>query len=206
MPRRRAFRRRGGFRRARGFVRRTVRNMGRIEPKRVILTDFAPGANATPYTTVTTCGLVVCQESVNEETESNGTTIAEVPLYSRIVAIKLKLAWFNMGASRYMRWMLIKDPDNEGALTSLADADFHSSDDTPTARELRKNTLAKGWVIPSADGLMKNINIFIRKKTLRRLGSLREGDRIKLVLAANSATSVGQVSGFGTIYVRVPSG
>lgn len=194
------------MRRARGFVRRVMRNSGRIEAKRVILTDFVPGANATPYTTITSVGLVVCQETMNEETESDGTNIAEVPLYSKVVGIKLNLSWFGMGASRYMRWMMYKDTDNETPISSLADANFHSSDDTPTMRELRKNTLAKGWVIPSADGLMKNLRISIRRKALRRIGGLREGDRIKIIFACNSSTSVGLISGFGTLYVRMPSG
>lgn len=206
MPRRRSFRRRGGYRRARSFIRRTMHNSGRIEAKRILLNDFAPGANATPYTTITSVGLISCAESVDEEQEADGTTAPTCPLYSKVVSIKLNLSWDQMGAARRLRWMIYKDTDNESPVSSLADAIFHSSDDTPTMRELRKNTLAKGWVIPKADSLMGKLVIRIRRSTLRRLGSLRENDRIKLILAANSSTSVGVVNGFGTLYVRVPSG
>lgn len=201
-------RRRGGrrsFRRARTFIRRTVAHMGPIEAKRILLDNVAiPARSSVAFDNPVTIGLLETNTgTTNEEEESNGSDIADVPQYSKIVGMKLNLQLFNNSATGgdRIRWMLVKDVDNEGALTSLVDANFHSSDDTPTARELRARTLAKGFVTAS-DRTAQRLSVFVRRKTLQRLGSMRAGDRLELVLAV-SGTGAAAISGFGTLYVRM---
>lgn len=175
--------------------------MGPIEAKRIIL-DAAtvPARSSVAYDNPLTIGLLTTGETTDEEVESNGTTIAEARNYSKIVGIKGSFEIHSLTAGDRVRWMLVKDVDNEGAITSLADATFHSSNDDPTTRELRARTLAKG-IITGTDRTGKRIPFFIRRKTLRRLGSLRENDRIELVLAV-SGSNTASLTGFGTIYVR----
>lgn len=201
---RRSFRRRGGFRRARSFVRKTVASMGPIEAKRFLFDEISlTQASATAFDAVHALGLVVCQESVNEETESNGTNVAEVPLYSKLVGMKGSISLTNLGATNRIRWLLYKRPDGESLTSTLADAFFHSSDDTPTMRELRANTLAKGIILPKADSLKATINLGrIRRSTLRRLGNLRENDAIYLLISTNTTAGSQKIHGMGTMYVR----
>lgn len=178
--------------------------MGPIEAKRIILNGVTISAkSATDYDTITSIPLVVCQESVNEETESNGTNTAEVPLYSKVVAIKGRLVLnTNFSATSCVHWMLYKQPDGESLTSTLADAFFHSADDTPTVRELNKNIIAKGMLVGS-DKTSAAINLgFHKRKTLRRLGSLREGDKIVLALATNES-STHKLWGFGNLYARL---
>lgn len=178
--------------------------MGPIEAKRILLDNVAiPARTSVAYDNPVTIGLVTSQESVDEELESDGTNIAQVRPYSKIVGMKLNLQLFNNAATGgdRIRWMLVKDVDNEGALTSLVDANFHSSDDTPTARELRARTLAKGFVTAS-DRTAQRLSVFVRRKTLQRLGALRENDRLELVLAV-SGSGAAAISGFGTVYARM---
>lgn len=204
MPRFR--RRRGSARRARSFVRRTVSSMGPIEAKRILLEGVTIADRTTnPYDNPTTVDLLVCQETVNEETESNGTTIAECPLYSKLVGMKLNL--YIQGAvseALNARFLLYKLPDGESLTSTLEDAFFHSSDDTPVMRELRSVTLAKGIFHLNESQGATRIPIFVKRKTLRRLGKLRENDRIRLYVAIDGvATTQPKIYGMGTLYVRM---
>lgn len=190
------------MRRARSFIRRTVAAMGPIERKAVVLESHSiPARSASIYDNPTTVGLLVCQETVNEETESDGTNVAEAPLYSKVVGMKMQLMLHGMSANQIVRWMLVKDVDNEGAVTNLTDTFFHNTNDTPTDRELRARTLAKGFVI-GTDKTGQRLNLFIRRNTLKRLGNLRENDRLELILASSTSDTGAKLTGFGTIYIR----
>lgn len=203
----RRFRRRGGLRRARSLIRRTVSKMGPIEAKRIILDAVnIPAKSSAVYDNPLQLSLLVCQETMDEELESDGTNIATVPLYSKIVSLKANLMIHNVSANERIRWMLIKDTDNDivTGITSaliLTDSVFHTSNDSTTQRELRANTLAKGFFVAS-DKTAGRLSLFVKRNTLKRLGSLREGDRLKLLIATSSA-SVSSLTGFGTIYCRL---
>lgn len=145
--------------------------------------------------------LLLAQESVDEEVESNGTTIAECRPYSKLVGMKLNLVINGLVAGTRVRWMLLKRPDGENLASTLADANFHSSDDSPTLRELRATTMSKGFFVAS-DKTATRMSIFVKRQTLRRLGSLRENDRIVLAIA-QSASDNAKLNGFGTLYVRM---
>lgn len=176
--------------------------MGPIEAKRVVLTNLAiPAETAADFDNPLQVDLLVAQETVDEELESDGTNIAQVRPYSKVVGMKLNLVTHGWTAGTIVRWMLVKDTDNEIAPTSLADANFHSSNDSPTLRELRAMTLAKGFFVAS-DKTASKVNIFVKRKTLKRLGNMREQDRLTLCIA-QSSTDNGKITGFGTLYVRM---
>lgn len=204
MPRRRSFRRRGGFRRARRFIRRTVAQMGPLEAKRILFHRLAIGDSDTAQQfdgtdTASRYSFIVAQESVDEEVESNGTTIAEVRPYSKVVGIKTNFIVHGLSTSDTLRWMVVKDVDGERGVSNLSV--FHNSDDTQAARELRANTLAKGYMVGS-DRTSARLPIFIKRSTLKRLGGLRENDKISLYLQAGGTSTSSLLTGFGTVYVR----
>lgn len=200
----RRFRRRGrgSFRRARSFVRRTVSSMGPIEAKRVLVTRLSiPAESAADFDNPLRLVLLTTGESVNEELISDGTNVAEAKMYSKLVAMKGSFTVNGLGTTSVCRWILMKEPDGEDLTSTLTDEFFHGSTDTPTNRELRANILAKG-MFTGSDRTSAKINLWVKKKTLRRLGSLRENDRISLVIAHNEASAM-TLTGFGTLYVRM---
>lgn len=155
------------------------------------------------YDTPTFLPLLVCQESINEETESDGTNVAETTIGSRIVALRLNFIINASGQAGY-RWMLIRDQDNdlEANITSLGTGGFfNSANQSPTQAAINRNILAKGQFRIMGDGLTARIPIFVRKKTLQRCGNLKENDRLKLIIAASNAGVTHALSGFGNIYV-----
>lgn len=179
---------------------------GPIEAKRVILDGLTiPDISSVAYDNPLTIDLLECVETVDEEVESNGTTVADVPLYSKLVGMKLNLLLRgSVNDPLTIRWMLWKAPDGEALITNMVDANFHSSNDTPTNRELRKNTLAKGMLLTNNSSGVSRLNVFVKRQTLKRLGSLRENDIIRMTLCANAAaTTQATVSGFGTLYCRL---
>lgn len=198
-------RRRGGrrfnMRRARSFIRRTVVNMGPIEAKRVLLNDLAiPAQSAAPYDNALSIPLLVCQETVNEETESDGSNIAEVPLYSKLVGMKMNFMIHGGTSGNIYRWMLVKSIDNDTTAQNFMDA-FHTSNDDEASRARRAQTMSKGFFVAS-DRTATRLNLFVRRKNLKRLGNLRENDRILLVIAQDGAQAAA-ISGFGTLYARL---
>lgn len=196
-------RRRGGFRRARNFVRRTVARMGRIEGKRVLLNAVSvPAKTTNPWDNMLTVDLVVAQETVDEELETDGTNVAQIYPGATVVSARgiIKFLGTNVGTTTVIRWMIYKKPDGEALVTDLTDTFFHNTNDSPTGREIRANVIAKGMVVGRSDAGV-GIKLWMSKKALRRLGRLRENDKISLLIATNEA-SAATIHGFGTIYVR----
>lgn len=180
--------------------------MGPIEVKRILLDDIdIPDITSVPYDNPIAIVLLQGNEAVDEEVESNGTTVATARPYSKIVGFKLRLVIRGtVNDPLTIRWMLYKRPDGESLITSLIDANFHSSDDTAVARELRKNTMAKGMMLTNVSTGTNSMNVFVRRKTLQRLGAIRENDTWVLILAANAAaTTQASIYGFGSLYVRM---
>lgn len=153
------------------------------------------------YDNPNTFPLLVCQETMDEEIEANGTVAAQVPLYSKLNSMRLKL-WVQGDAAIFVRWMIFKSPDADITVTDLTDGTFHSSNDTQAARELRKCTLAKGMVFVSPDKLGTSVPVRISRGALQRNASFREGDTINLVMAKQAAGGTATLNGFGTAYVR----
>jgi hypothetical protein len=178
--------------------------MGPIEPKRILLDNVTiPAKTTTAFDNPIDIPLLVCQETTDEEKISDNTNTAQVPLYSKLVGLKGNFIIHNVSANERIRWMLTKWLDGEELVTNLTDATglFHSSNDTPTARELRSLTLAKGFFVAS-DRLAGKLSFFVRKNTLHRLGSLRENDKIVLTIASSS-TGSSSITGFGSLYCRL---
>lgn len=199
-------RRRQNFRRARSFIRKTVSDMGPIVRKAIILDQVAiPARTSVAYDNPVQIHLLVAQEAENEETESNGTTIAEIKPYSRLVSAKMFFNVNGIGNQTRIRWMLIKDVDQDDiagvtAAAILTDSIFHTTNDTPAQNLVRAHTLAKG-MIWGTDRLSGSIRPFIKRQTLRRLSSFRENDRLTLLVATSEA-SASAIGGMGTLYLR----
>lgn len=190
------------MRRATKFVRKVASTMGPIEAKRIQFTALAiPADGGTDFSSELRIPLLQCSETVDEELESDGTNTAQVPLYSKVVAMKLDFRAFTSSGGIY-RWMVAKEPDGEQLASSLTDSFFHSSNDAPTGRELRSTTLAKGHFLHNGSSSNHAIRFFIKKSTLKRLGSLRENDVIAFYIAS-SLNTADSITGFGTIYCRL---
>lgn len=147
-----------------------------------------------------TIELAVCQETMDEELEADGTNIPTVPLYSRLTSLRLNTHIIGSAAG-YVRWLLYKKPDGEALVTALG-SQFMNSDDTPTARETRKMTIAKGMVFVSPDKLATPAFIRVSRMALRRISSFRENDRLSLIIAKDSAGTTGSVSIWGQSYFK----
>lgn len=199
---RRSRRRRGSFRRARSFIRKTVSNMGPIEAKRILVNRLSiPAKTSADFDNPLRLVLLTTGETINEELISDGTNIAEAKVYSKLVGMKLRFSIQGLGSSSVLRWILMKEPDGEDLTSTLTDEFFHGSTDTPTNRELRANILSKG-IFTGSDRTGAVLMPFVRRSTLKRLGNLRENDRISLVLAHNESSAM-NITGMGTLYVRM---
>lgn len=190
------------MRRARPIVRAAT---GIILAKRVILDSLViPDVTSANYDNPLQVGLLNCTEAgQEEEQESDGTNIATVPLYSRIVGMNLNF-YVKAGASTDIRWMLHKLPDGEELITDanrLA-GNFHASDDTNPMREFRKMQMAKGFFGISSDRLQARVPVFVRRAALKRVSPLREGDILRFDIAKHADGTTAALNGFGTIYVR----
>lgn len=202
---RRATRRsRGGFRR---FARRVRRVTGITMVKRIILDQLViPDVTTVAYDNPLTVTLLECTEAQDEEVESNGTTIADAPLYSRITAIKTKMTVGDATALTCVRFMVYKCTDGDDPITALgvglADGAFHTSNQTPNNRELVRNTLAKGYIMIPPDKQVAPLNIRISREAMRRAGSMREGDLIRAIFAKDATGTTLRLWGMGNIYLR----
>lgn len=188
-------------RRARPIVRAAT---GITLSKRIVLNNIQmTDVSAADYDAPNIINLLECVEAQDEEQISNDSSVADCPLYSRVVSMKLN-AYFRAPSATEIRWMLIKRPDGEtnAATTSLIDATFHGSDDTQAARELRQYTLAKGQVAIASDRLQTPFRVFVSRRAWARASPMRENDVISLIVAKSSEGTTASISGFGTIYVK----
>lgn len=192
-------RRRTNFRRARTIVRAVS---GITLAKRIVLDNLTvPDVTTTDFDNPLDVDLLQCIEAQDEEQISDGTVVADAPLYSRITSFKFTgFMW--AGAATTVRWLLIKDQDGDEQLTALANASFHGSNDTPVFREARKNTIAKGTFRLPADRLQSNFRVFVSRKALARISPLRENDKLRLMVAKDAAGTTASLNGFGTIYIK----
>lgn len=193
------FRRRQMMRRARRIVRKVS---GITLAKRVLLNQVSiPDVSASDFDNEVEIPLVETLSTVDEEVESDGAgAIADVPVYSRMTGIRANFIIEHSNA-HFVRWMLYKEPDGESLVTDMS-SQFHTSDDTPTARELRKYTLAKGLLHIGADRQAANLRIRVSRAAMRRCSPMRLNDRITLVLAKSAAGTASTISGFATLYFK----
>lgn len=137
---------------------------------------------------------------MDEEVEAIDGTPAQVPLYSKIVSLRLNCHVIGSAAGFY-RWSLAKSPD--GDLTAANyNTNWQTSNDDPTAREVRSTMLAKGLIFVAPDKLATRVPIFVKRQSLRRLGSMSEGDLLKFTISKDAAGSAGSLTMWGNIWVR----
>lgn len=175
--------------------------MGTVLAKRVLVASATiPDVTATDFDNPLTIPLLECTETMNEETVSDGTNVADAPLYSRIQSIRLE-GLVHASTASVMRWMLYKSPDADiSAATAMSD--FHSSRDAPDAKVLRANTLAKGVLFMGASNQGTKFRTFVSRSALRRAGSLRENDVLRFIIAKDAAGTTIPLDMLGTIWVK----
>lgn len=205
MRRFRSFRRRRtNFRQARRIVRAVS---GITLAKRIVLGGVTvPDITAADWDNPVGIDLAVCQETMDEQLESDGTNVAQVPLYSRLTAIKLNLQVVGPSSNSVVhRWILHKLPDGEELIADnlrLAGANFHSSNDEPAHREMRKYTLAKGILITNSSTGVTPLRIFVKRAAMKRVGPFRENDVLRLDIAKDQTGISSALHGFGTLYFK----
>lgn len=145
-------------------------------------------------------------ETNDEEIESDGTTIAEIPIQSRLRALKLTLMVLGAtSTTNVYRWILLKKPDGETLVsnaTILTGNVFNSADNTPGQRENRKYVIAKGMVITNPNTAVTRVPVFIRKKALERIAQFKEDDTLNFLIAKDTAGTTSILHGWGNAYVR----
>lgn len=174
--------------------------------KRIVLDDETiPDITSVAWDNPLKIDLLECTEAQAEATISDGSGVADTPLYSRIARMRFNFLLDSASACK-VRWMLVKLPsgvDTIAALTGgLNDANFHGSVEGVSARDLRGNTLAKGFVSLAADRLQSSLRIFVSRAAMKRASPMKEDDKISLFLAKNAPGTTASISGFGTIWVK----
>jgi len=109
------------------------------------------------------------------------------------------------GQTNVYRWLLYKKPDGEaiaGTDLSAAGATFHSSNDTPTAREVRKMTLAKGIIVGNPSSAVSGLRPFVSRAAWARASPMRENDKITFLIAKDAAGTTSILHGMGNIYIQ----
>lgn len=183
-----------------GIARRAT---GKILVKRVLIDKFTlPDITSADYDNPINLGLIEGIEAQDENVESDGSVIADAPLYSRIVAMKLKTIIHGSSAGgELVRWMLVKNPDGDISNASFM-AGFQSSNDDRTSSDVRSHTYAKGIVLVQPSRNSTSVPVFIKRKTLNRMGVLNEGDVVSLIMAKDATGTSLQVTCWGNIWIR----
>lgn len=193
--------RRINFRRA----RRVVRAVSGITLTKRIVTfhQTIPDVTSSDFDNPLTTDLIECTEAQDEEVESDTAgNIADCPLYSRLVGMRLQsIVEGSQTQSNTIRWLIYKKPDGEALVTNLA-AQFHSNDDTPTLREIRKYTIAKGQFVVNPSTAVATRNFFVKRKAWKRIAPMRENDKLTLLVAKDAVGTTMTQSLLGQIYVR----
>lgn len=199
--RRNSFRR--NVRRARPIIRAAT---GITLAKRMLLSGVTvPDVTAVDWDNPLKIQLLKCQESMDEEQEADGTSPAQVPLYSRLTGMRLNMQVVGPASSSVVhRWILHKKPDGEDLVsdaTRMLTA-WHSSDDTQAQREFRKFTVAKGILITNASTGVTPLRVFVKRAAMKRISPFRENDILQLDIAKDATGISSTIHGFGTLWVR----
>lgn len=196
--------RRPSFRRMVRRARPIVRAASGITLVKRVNVDKAtiPDITSSDYDNPLSFGLLECVETMAEGDSSDGSAVADAPLYSRITGIRLNTTIIP-GASTQMqlRWILWKDVDSDLSAATVMPL-WHSSSETSVARELRKMTLAKGLVVANQSSGMVPLKIFIKRQALRRISPLRETDVIRFAIAKDAPGTTASMNMWGSIYVK----
>lgn len=179
---------------------------GTVLVKRVLVNKFSiPDVSAADFDNPVRFDLIGGSEAQDEQIESTGgttigTDVATSPLYSRVIGLKLNMIVVGQGGE-FVRWSLNKNNDNDESVADM-NTFWHSSDDTDAAREIRQNQMAKGLLVVNADRLETRAKVFVRRQTLKRLGSLKEDDRLSMAFSKDATNTTCTVTVWGNIYVK----
>lgn len=179
---------------------------GIVLPKRLLLHDFLiPDVTSVDFDNPVEFDILSCNEGQDENIESTGgttagTDVAQIPLYSRLLSFKTNLM-FRAANACMVRWMLVKNDDNDFSAGNFNSA-FHSSNDDATTKAIHKLTMAKGFVNIPSDKLAAPLRIFVKRSAMKRVSPMKEDDKISMVFSKEAAGTTATLSGFGTFYVK----
>lgn len=153
---------------------------------------------AIPTAATTTFTLLTCDDDPDYDLNSDGTTVAEVQPFSKIVGMNLKFR-LEAAAGNTVEWLLIKDPDGLFTATQPAPSTLFTADITLTTIAVRKYTLAYGW-LKSVSGIRDStiFKIRVSKAAIKRAGAFLDGDKLLLIIA-NPSAGAGEFILTGTI-------
>lgn len=184
-------------------ARRVVRAVqGQLVVRRInVFRQSIADITSADFDAATASQWIICQESINDETEATGSTPAEIPLFSRVKAIKVQVTIAEASAACWVRWALFKSPDGDLTSQNVID-NWHVSDDNPTAREVRKNILAKGEFFIDPNRLSRTFRIFISRAAMARISPMREGDRINFAVAKDGQGTTLALTAWGNVWFQ----
>lgn len=174
--------------------------------KKVLVSKFSiPDITAADFDNAVEYDLLSGSEALDDTIESTGgttagTNVAQVPIYSKLTSLRLHTFFQGQGGEQ-IRWMLCKNEVNNYSAQNFMD-NFHNSDSNPTARDIRANILAKGITVVNNDRLTAPLSIFVKRKTLSRLSSFKENDKIQMVFAKDATNTTCTVTQWGNMYIR----
>lgn len=179
-----------GIKRFNGMVRRAMMTNHRSRMR---------GTCTLTASTLNTQNLLTVDDDPDYDIATDfSSTIAEAESLSRLKRIDLNISFFSgtaNGAGALVEWMLYRSPDD--SLTGQNPSDLFGADVTLTTQSLRKNAIAYGGFLSSANNDTSKFKIGIKRKAMRRISRLSDGDRLKLAFVT-SATGA-KYFAYGTI-------
>lgn len=163
---------------------------------------YRAGSVNIPAAASTRYNLIVADDDPDRDVDGvPGTTACEVQPGAKIVKIDLKFV-FTHAATGNSAWLEVALHRNEDNLALSGIDSLWVMDKTSASLDARKNMLTYGGMVFSTQLDQKLVRLRIRRRALRRAGTLSDLDRLDLLIKNNHATSVGTFNCWGTITVR----
>lgn len=116
-----------------------------------------------------------------------------------VQSIRLFIHFRHATAGTVFRWAIRKNPN--ASLTTEIPDDLWSNNPSSANNILRKNTVAAGQVVITANNLASGFPVLVKRKALARIGQIHEDDTLGLIITNDHATQTGTFAGWGKIYV-----
>lgn len=146
--------------------------------------------------------LLVVDDDPDYDLASDGTNIAEVQALTKLRKIELTFI-VNPGGtgSERIEYMLYRDPD--ATLVGSVPSSLFTADVSLASQALRKNAIAYGMFISTANKDTTTRRLFIRRQAMARVQTLRDGDRLRMAIAHSAAAADGLMWLYGRIWTRL---
>lgn len=161
-----------------------------------------PDITSADYDNPLVISLLEATETMGEADVSDGSIIADAPLYSRITGIRLNTTVIAGQATQMqLRWIMWKDVDGDLPGSTVMPL-WHVSTESSVAREVRRMTIAKGLLIANQSSGVVPLHIRISRAALKRISPLRELDVLKFAIAKDAPGTAAVLNMWGSIYLR----